>query len=87
MKKLITAFLISLLAISNVLSGCGKKASEAVDSKEETAAAEEAVSAESSEAAAEKQNAPGKQYVRKSTKELDEVEIIHRQQGEERQEI
>ena len=39
------------------------------------------------EAAAEKQNAPGKQYVRKSTEELDEVEIIHRQQGEERQEI
>ena len=28
MKKLITAFLISLLAISNVLSGCGKKTSD-----------------------------------------------------------
>ena len=28
MKKLIVAFLISLLAINNVLSGCGKKASE-----------------------------------------------------------
>ena len=39
------------------------------------------------ETAAEQKNAPGQQHIQEGTEKLDEVEVIHGQQGEERKEI
>ena len=39
------------------------------------------------EAAAEQENAPGQQHVRERAEKLDEIEVVHGKQGEEREEI